>query len=629
MVENLKKVKSRYFFKTQIFIAFFLVVCQFSFGQNSKLLDSLKLELKKVKEDTARITILRKMANVSQNLVPDSALTYAKQGLAIAERNHFQKGMSLCLNEIAYYYYGIGNNQLFYENAKKSLKISEKTHNIDCSARAMNLLGLYYNTIFNDSLAVFYYYKALSSYNELNNKTDAAAVINNLGILYAVKGNFPLALDYHFKALKINEELKNQNGCMWGYNYIASIYASQKSFDLALDYLSKALKFGKILQDKSIQSWAYMLKGDIYFDQNKNQLAMENYSQSMKIASETHEKATISYDYKRIGNIYFLTNNYDKATEYYGNSLKLSEEMDDKRAITEVFVNIAELLQKQGKLNESLNYGKKAMQLAEELKYPDMIQLSAQMLYKTYEMKLDFFNALKYNKLAVTANDSMFNIEKLKIIDNLKYNYELDKKQKAIVLLEKNKKLANQRGIIFGSGLVILLVIALFILSYKQRKSKEKQLWHEAEITVAKYKVESQQRDLTLKAIHITKQEQMLSGVKQQLETINNENPRTKETIKNVLSGIDLYLKQNSFEDFEKYFIEVHPEFYDKIKQSFPDITQHELRICALIKLNLNTKQIADITNKTTKSIEIVRYSIRKKMNLSPKDNLFDSIMQV
>jgi DNA-binding CsgD family transcriptional regulator len=88
-------------------------------------------------------------------------------------------------------------------------------------------------------------------------------------------------------------------------------------------------------------------------------------------------------------------------------------------------------------------------------------------------------------------------------------------------------------------------------------------------------------------------------------------------------------LKQNAFNDFERYFIEVHPEFYSKLKRKYEDLSQNELRVCALLRLNLSSKQIADITGRSVRSVESTRTSIRKKMGLTLQDNLFEAISAV
>ena len=611
--------------KINLILIILLACCQTFTGQNLKLLASLKRELKKSTNDTSRVMVLRNMASVMQNVSQDSSLAYAREGLSLSERIKFQKGIALCLIEIAYSYYGT-NNQIFYENTTKALKISEQIGNKSLSATAFNLLGLYYCGISKDSLAITSYNKSLQYYNDLNDKINMAAVQNNIGLFYGIKGNFPLAIDYHIKALRNNEESKNENGLGWTLTYLASVYSFQNNFGQALEYANKAERLGKVLQDKSLQSWCFIIIGDVYANQKKNQLALYNYQRSMNIGTEIQGISLLARVNERMGSIYLQENNYEKALDYFNKSIKLSEEIDDKHLISEALSNIAEIFQKQGKLKESLIYGQKSFQLAEELKYPDIIKESADMLYKLYKQKADFNNALKYHEISVNANDSMFNEEKLKTINNLKENYEIDKKQKTIELLVKDKKLSDLKVVIFGAALIIVLILTLYIFSYKQRKAKIKQLKYESELRETRYLLDSKHRELTQKAIHIMQQEQILAGLKKQLLQIKEETPRKKEAILHLMSDIESYLKQSSWEDFEKYFIEVHPGFYQALKTKYADLTQNELRLCALMKLNLNTKQIAEITRKTPRSIEVMRSRVRQKMELTREDNLFDAI---
>jgi DNA-binding CsgD family transcriptional regulator len=71
------------------------------------------------------------------------------------------------------------------------------------------------------------------------------------------------------------------------------------------------------------------------------------------------------------------------------------------------------------------------------------------------------------------------------------------------------------------------------------------------------------------------------------------------------------------WEEFEHRFIAVNPEFYQTLLQSFPDLTQNEKRLCAFLKLNMNTKEISTITGQTPHSINVARTRLRKKLGLS------------
>jgi DNA-binding NarL/FixJ family response regulator len=80
------------------------------------------------------------------------------------------------------------------------------------------------------------------------------------------------------------------------------------------------------------------------------------------------------------------------------------------------------------------------------------------------------------------------------------------------------------------------------------------------------------------------------------------------------------------WDEFELWFQEVHKDFYRKLNDNFPDLTSREMKICAFLKLNLNTKEIASLTNLTVKTVEVYRSKIRKKLNLPPGSNLLKFI---
>lgn len=84
----------------------------------------------------------------------------------------------------------------------------------------------------------------------------------------------------------------------------------------------------------------------------------------------------------------------------------------------------------------------------------------------------------------------------------------------------------------------------------------------------------------------------------------------------------------NDWEMFEALFDQAHENFFKRLKQSFPDLTQSDLKLCAYLKLNLSSKEIAPLLNISIRGVEIRRYRLRKRLSLSSDDNLVEYIMQ-
>jgi DNA-binding CsgD family transcriptional regulator len=83
------------------------------------------------------------------------------------------------------------------------------------------------------------------------------------------------------------------------------------------------------------------------------------------------------------------------------------------------------------------------------------------------------------------------------------------------------------------------------------------------------------------------------------------------------------------WKNFEQIFDSVYPHYLQNFSMVFPELTDGEVRLCALLKLNLETKQIASILNLTSEGVKVAKYRLRKKLRLTTDENLivfFNSI---
>jgi DNA-binding response OmpR family regulator/DNA-binding CsgD family transcriptional regulator len=85
----------------------------------------------------------------------------------------------------------------------------------------------------------------------------------------------------------------------------------------------------------------------------------------------------------------------------------------------------------------------------------------------------------------------------------------------------------------------------------------------------------------------------------------------------------------NNWSQFNEHFISIHPDFYRKLSIMHPELGASELKICALLKLNLSTKEIADITYRTPKTVKTTRARIRKKLELKSDSGLATYLIQI
>lgn len=97
---------------------------------------------------------------------------------------------------------------------------------------------------------------------------------------------------------------------------------------------------------------------------------------------------------------------------------------------------------------------------------------------------------------------------------------------------------------------------------------------------------------------------------------------------KKVIKMLEDNTLGQSWEEFALHFDQVHNNFLVKIKNRHPDLTPNELKLCAYLRLNLTSKEISKIMNITTKSVELARYRLRKKLEIPTETGLFNFLLK-
>ncbi len=142
--------------------------------------------------------------------------------------------------------------------------------------------------------------------------------------------------------------------------------------------------------------------------------------------------------------------------------------------------------------------------------------------------------------------------------------------------------------------------------------------------------VEHLRRELLTKTLSLNDQQQIVEDLQTNLEDLAQTVPReSRSRWRKMLR----FLKEQStirqgWNDFELWFTEVHTNFYSVLRERYPDLSESELKVCALLRLNLLSKDISKVMNIQSASIDTYRYRIRRKMGLKNEDNLTTFLSQ-
>ena len=139
--------------------------------------------------------------------------------------------------------------------------------------------------------------------------------------------------------------------------------------------------------------------------------------------------------------------------------------------------------------------------------------------------------------------------------------------------------------------------------------------------------VDSKNKELAASTMNLNSKNELLAFIKEDLKKTTEDG---NKSIKSVISTINKNINQgDSWNTFKEAFDSTDKDFLKKIKAAHPTLTPNDLRLCAYLRLNLSSKEVAPLLNISVRSVEIKRYRLRKKMCLLHEQGLVEYILGV
>ena len=455
-----------------LFYSFF--ISAFLFAQSGKNIDSLEKIVKTTTADTVRINTLITLASELRNKEQNKAMNYAQQAISLAK-----------------------------ELIKKQKNSPKETKYKKAIGSAYNIIGIIYKNQGNYPDAIKIHFEALKIFETVKDKGGIANCYNSLGIVCRNQGNYPEAIKNHLQALRIQEEIGDKNGVANSYNNIGIIYKNQEHYSEALKNHLQALKIRTEIGDKSGMANSYNNLGITYRYQGNYKESRNSYSQSLKIQEEIGDKNGIASSYSGVGIIYMMEGNYANALRNISRALKIQEEINDKKGIASSYTNMGINYTKLGDFQKAIEHLNKGLSLSKEIGAKDYIKDSYIELSKLYATMQEYKKAYEYYQKYSDIKDTLFNSENSKHIAEMNAQYDSDKKDNEIKLLNKDKDVQNaelkkQRLFSYSiiGGLVLVLLLAFFIYrSYRQKQIANRKLEIKNEKIENAYNIIERNRD--------------------------------------------------------------------------------------------------------------------------------------
>ena len=400
-----------------------------SIAQENKI-DNLKKVLSISKEDNFKVNTLLALSKEYFSISPSQAINYATQAKNLAQELQFKEGTAYAYKNIGIVYYMQGN---------------------------------YVESLSN-------YSQALSIFDSLDNKTGVANILSNEASVYYNQGDDEKALELNLKSLQVSEQINDTLRILTALQNIGAVYFNKVStHDKALKYFMRALPMSESLKNNDAIGTITVNIGELYLAKKNADSALFYFKKSLKAYAGSEN---IPYTLNDIGEVFQLRKNYETAIDYHQQAFNISQRLDAKVDMAQSLLGLGDSYMGKEQTAEAIEYYKRAEVILKGVSSANYdLEKTYRGLASAYSGISDFKNAFKYSTLFTTVKDSLYNLDIAKKLSSLQFNFDIQKKQNQIDLLQKDqvvqelelkRQRLTQNALMIGMALLSFIAIILY-----------------------------------------------------------------------------------------------------------------------------------------------------------------------
>jgi DNA-binding CsgD family transcriptional regulator/tetratricopeptide (TPR) repeat protein len=478
-------------------------------------------------------------------------------------------------------------------------------------------------------------------------------------------------LAQYFLSLKQDERSNDMEAKAEDLNNIGNIFYTLRNYDKSLSYYRMSQDVYKKLDMPDAMFGQYFSLSKVYRDVNRYDSSWKCLSVSIQYFRKTSENAhNLMYAYYYSGELFHTQSQFKLAEKYYDSAIVLSKKAKDPVIFLECLEGKSKLYQKMKNYKKSNDYALEGLNVSEKSGEPDFTMNFRFLLYQNYKNlnkpELAFQNLEAYHSL----NDSFQSNKALKAYTDMASSYEAVARVKENEILKQQNRnyVLAQKFYITALVLGLLLITSLLLLARQQRRSlrfKNQIIHHEKRIksqlitTIDQEKISKSQlindhqqalenvvleksqitdelerknNDLLTATTYMIKTNEKLAEISANFRNIASKLQKSSSLngeIYQTIEAIEKLSTKDTWDNFRSKFVDVHPNFFKNLNERCPGMTQNEMKLAAMISMNLSSKDIAKITMQQHNSINVARYRLRKKLNMESDDQLIGFLLQL
>ena len=605
------------------------------------------------------VTYLKKSFSTIDAL-NDSALYAALPNKVLASLDGLDnKSKIQVLNNLAQWYF-YKKPQLSEKLCFHALSLAEYIGDEALLADTHKTLGFIYKTIGKFSDALDFYQKANKVYSVLNDSLNIGFTYNLMGVIQDEK----LDLDNALKSFILAEDFilplhendpDNRQYIIYLsilYTNIGLLYAFDlKEYDKAESYYQRVISFAEETSDTIRMNAALTNMGHLSLNRNDYEKALEYFTQAYVMAEKQRNLYFLSRITHNLGRLYDKMQDYTKSREYYRKALTVMEKQNNQFSMIRTYRLIGESYLSEEILDKAYDQFQLTMNLAKKANSTEELKYVYYDLSKVFSAIGKSDSALYYYKRFTEIDKELNDEESKKRLEELKIQYETEKSEAENKYLKEQARIDKRNNYLLLGFAIVLLISAMLLYYFLRMKSRllsqekklkqtlitkqgvEKQrledsIFAEKEISrLQTEKLKHKNRELSTATLQVINKNNILSNIQGMLHKETDDLANCKKNICNIIKeNLD---SDRDWEQFKLHFEEVHTGFFDKLKIDYPTLTANELKLCAYLRINLSSKEIAQILHNTADTVNKSRYRLRKKLNLSNEEDLVEFIRKI
>ena len=426
--------------------------------------------------------------------------------------------------------------------------------------------------------------------NSRNTQFGLNTSLSNIGLIYGVEGNFDKQEELFYKVYESRKALGKADDILYSMLQLMTVNLSKDNFIAAENKLQEIIQFYALEKEKVNQKHlqtslltrnygiAFMTMGAFFQSIKKYDKAINNLIRSKEILK--YFPVEINQIGSRLAECYFAINEIDIAEEIAIKNLK--------------FKNLSDV-------EKRFNF---------------------KVLEKIYKKRTDDKKLLQIKDSLIVIASGANNSKVIKNLNDIETQ----------ILLSNSARELNESKIKYNTYLFILIIgsVILFFslvtirINYNYQKEKGSRLELENEKVMVE--LNQKNRELVSKTNFIIQRNDYLKNLQKKIHISEKEEQNSSKMISKELNK--LINSEKSYEEFDKMFVNVYPDFYKRLNQ-ICKLSQTDLRLASYIKMNHTNNEIADISGISIRTVESQRYRLTKKLNLDKNQDLNSFLMSL